>query len=322
MNIIPNYRPPAWLRLGGGHLQTILPALYRKVQGVTYQRERLWLPDEDFLDLDWLRHPQTAPPRLAILSHGLEGDTHRPYLMGMAKHLYHCGYDVLAWNYRSCSGEMNLQKRFYHSGATDDLRFLVNWISEKQQYQQIDLVGFSLGGNLTLKYLGEQKSPSIIGKSVVFSVPTDLGGASERISTGFSKVYSDRFIRSLAQKVRQKAAKVPEIDLSPLNSLKTLKDFDDVYTAPLHGFGTAANYYKSCSANKFIADIQTPTLIVNAQNDPFLSAACYPKHLTEKHSFVNLETPQQGGHCGFTQTGLHDVYWSELRCAAFLLGKN
>ncbi|SFC70149.1 hypothetical protein SAMN05421780_108144 [Flexibacter flexilis DSM 6793] len=322
MNFTPTYRPPAWLRLGGGHLQTILPALYRKVEGIDYHRERLWLPDEDFLDLDWLRHPAATSPRLAILSHGLEGDSHRPYLMGMAKHLYNCGYDVLAWNFRSCSGEMNLQKRFYHSGATEDLRFLVNWVNEKQQYQQIDLVGFSLGGNLTLKYLGEETPPPIIGKSVVFSVPTDLGGASERISTGFSKVYSDRFMRTLTQKIRLKAAKVPEIDLAPLALLKTLKDFDDVYTAPLHGFGTAANYYASCSANRFIADIQTPTLIVNAQNDPFLSAACYPKHLTQKHEFVTLETPEQGGHCGFTQTGLHDVYWSELRCESFLLGKN
>lgn len=330
-----DYRPPRWLR--GAHAQTIYPALFRKVAGVNYQRERLPLPDGDFLDLDWAQGrsdgsarggeqganavlnlpPAPRPLPLAILSHGLEGDSTRQYILGMVRLLNHCGFDCLAWNYRSCSGEMNTTQRFYHSGATDDLHTVVEHARSKG-YGRIFLVGFSLGGNLTLKYLGEQGGEASVERAVVFSVPLHLSSSSQRIDTGGSRVYSRRFNRSLKRKIAEKAARMPDrISAANLKKVRTLRDFDDFYTSQLHGFRDAEEYYERNSSIHFVGRIAVPTLIVNAQNDPFLSAECFPFQKMNALEPVWFEAPEEGGHCGFYPADYDGTLWSERRALAF-----
>ncbi|MBC7921287.1 MAG: alpha/beta hydrolase, partial [Ferruginibacter sp.] len=181
--------------------------------------------------------------------------------------------------------------------------------------------GFSLGGNLTLKYLGEQGAalPPEIRKAVVFSVPLDLQSCSAKLSTRGNLLYHHRFLRSLRRKVRTKAARMPErLSLDAYRRVKTLRDFDDHYTAPLHGFRDADEYYRRCSAKGFLADIAVPTLIVNAKNDPILAEACYPVEEVRNLPRVFLEIPEKGGHCGFFAKTLHGTYWSEERALRFL----
>jgi len=310
-----SYLPPFFLF--SPHLETIYPALLRRVSLKAYTRERIDTPDDDFLDLDWLEQDSQ---KIAIISHGLEGNSHRPYIKGMAKALSDNGYDVVAWNFRGCGGEMNRQLRFYHSGATDDLHTVVEHVISKQKYKSIDLVGFSLGGNLTLKYLGERVVPELVNRAVVFSVPMDLKTSCEKISLPANRIYSNRFLRSLKSKVLMKARVRKELDVSKIDRIKTLSQFDDRYTAPLHGFADANEYYERCSSLRFVSDIKTPALIINTLNDPFLSEECFPVSLLENHPFVNLQILSRGGHVGFTQFTKNGLYWSEQRALEFLKG--
>ncbi|MCI0750298.1 MAG: alpha/beta fold hydrolase [Flammeovirgaceae bacterium] len=305
------YTPP--ILLFNPHLETIYPSLFRKVV-VPYQRERINTPDNDFLDLDWLKQNSES---VAIISHGLEGNTHRTYMQGMARAFYQQGFDVLAWNYRGCSEEMNRQLRFYHSGATDDLDWVVKHASQ-QSYKNIYLVGFSLGGNLTLKYLGERKPIDPIKKAVVFSVPMHLSSGCKKISQPSNIIYSLRFLRSLRRKVKSKASLRTDLDIRKIDTIKTLLEFDDHFTAPLHGFTNAEDYYEKNSSLFFVEKIQTPTLIVSALNDPFLSAECYPMNLLRQHAYLQFETPGRGGHVGFAQFNQNGLYWSEQRALAFI----
>lgn len=306
-----NYQAPAVLF--HPHLETIYPSLFRSVTLAPYQRERITTPDDDFLDLDWLT---ASSNKLVIISHGLEGNSDRAYMKGMAKHFFSHGFDALAWNYRGCSGEMNRQKRFYHSGATDDLDVVVQHALSKG-YEEITLVGFSLGGNLTLKYLGEQKRDARIKKSITFSVPLNLHTSCLKISTPANWMYSDRFLKSLKKKVLEKAAHRTDIDTDNLGSITTLQAFDDQYTSLLHGYKDAIDYYTQCSAIRFVEHISIPSLIVNALNDPFLSAECFPVDLLAKHPCVKLEIPLRGGHVGFTQFNKKGLFWSEERALHF-----
>lgn len=307
------YLPPFFLF--GPHLETIYPALLRRVQLIPYTRERIDTPDDDFLDLDWL---QKGSRKLVIISHGLEGNSHRPYIKGMAKALFENGYDVLAWNFRGCSEEMNRQLRFYHSGATDDLDTVVRHALTNKGYKEIYFVGFSLGGNMMLKYLGERAVPDAIKKALVFSVPLDLKTSCEKISQPRNRIYSNRFLRSLKSKIVAKARFRKELDISRLSHIHTLAAFDDQYTAPLHGFADAADYYDRCSSRRFLANIQTKTLIINTLNDPFLSSECFPAVPLENHPCVSLQILQRGGHVGFTQFNKNGLYWSEERALEFL----
>ena len=308
-----SYLPPFFLY--GPHLETIYPALLRRVALTPYTRERISTPDDDFLDLDWL---QKDSRKLVIISHGLEGNSKRPYMKGMAKALHDNGFDVLAWNFRGCSEEMNRQLRFYHSGATDDLHSVIQHVIENKKYQEIFLIGFSLGGNITLKYLGERSVADIIKKAVAFSVPMDLKTSCEKISKPRNRIYSNRFLKSLKEKILVKSRDRKELDTSKLSRIKTLTEFDDCYTAPLHGFKDANDYYKQCSSIGFVQNIKTPTLIINTLNDPFLSQECFPTQLLEDHAFVKLQILSRGGHVGFTQFNKNGLYWSEQRALEFL----
>ncbi|MBL7871446.1 MAG: alpha/beta fold hydrolase [Cyclobacteriaceae bacterium] len=306
------YHPPALLFTK--HLETIYPALLRNVKDVEYERERITTPDHDFLDLDWVKQDSK---KLVIISHGLEGSSDRAYIKGMAKIFYANGFDALAWNYRGCSGEMNKKLRFYHSGATDDLGYVIQH-AESLGYSEINLIGFSLGGNLTLKYAGEQGNAISlkIKKIVTFSVPLNLRSSCEKISVPSNWMYSQRFLKSLKKKVADKSNVLPELNVSRLPEIKTLLEFDNTYTAPLHGFRDAFDYYHQCSAIRFVSSIQRPTLIVNALNDPFLSADCYPTEIINPN--LTFEYPQRGGHVGFALFHKNGLYWSELRALDFI----
>jgi predicted alpha/beta-fold hydrolase len=308
-----SYRAPTLLF--NKHLETIYPSLVRKVDLTLYERERITTPDDDFLDLDWLKQNSK---KLIILSHGLEGNSQRAYIKGMAKAFYTQGFDVLAWNFRGCSEEINRTLRFYHSGATDDLDLVVNH-SIAKGYTEINLIGFSLGGNLTLKYLGEKSSAlkAEVKKGVAFSVPLNLHTSCLEISKPSNWMYNKRFLNSLKEKVLNKSKLITGLDTTALASIKSLLEFDNQYTAPIHGFTSALDYYERCSSLRFITNIERPTLIVNALNDPFLSGDCYPRHLQD-HPFLEFNYPQRGGHVGFSLFGGNGLYWSELTALQFI----
>lgn len=307
----PAYRRP--IRFISAHLETIYPALFRKIKNIPKpHRERLELADGDFLDLDWRKQ---GSKKLVIIQHGLEGSSDRAYVLGMAKHFYDNGYDALCWSFRGCSGEMNRLVRFYHSGATDDLDAVVSRASK--EYSHMALVGFSLGGNMTLKYLGEQSRTSIIKCAVVVSTPLDLAKGADNLSTTRAKVYERRFLRTLRRKVRDKARAMPGLDISELTKVKTIRDFDDYFTSKLHGYKDAADYYQKCSSKFFLKGISVPTLILNAKNDPFLTPESLDHELTKNLPLVHLETTTHGGHVGFVTTKQNNVYWSEARALEF-----
>ena len=311
-----NYHAPLFLQ--NGHIQSIYPTLFRKFDTCFYERERIFTPDDDFLDIDWSR---TGSNKLAIISHGLEGNSHRNYVVGMVKMLNRNGWDALAWNYRSCSGEMNRRLRFYNSGTIDDLEVVIEHASKIESYKEIVLIGFSMGGNLSLLYLGNKGSrvDSKIGRSVVFSVPCDLKASTRELAKFKNRIYMGRFLKTLHQKIRTKMKLMPgQINDDNYHLIKNFKDYDDRYTAPLHGFNNAEDYWSKCSSNRFIPEIKIPTLIVNARNDPFIVDGCYPVNETSDSKCVYLETPKSGGHVGFMQFKRDKSYWSEERTIEFL----
>ena len=214
---------------------------------------------------------------------------------------------------------MNIKPRLYHSGATTDLDTVVKVAIDKG-YKEIVLIGFSLGGNITLKYVGEQGKnlSSQIKAAIAFSVPLDLAAGGREISKPHNWMYSKRFLRNLKIKIRIKHQQFPEIiKLNGLNEVNNLRDFDDVYTGPIHGFEGADDYYSKCSAVRFLAGISIPSLIVNAKNDPFLPDECYPYKLIEQCPDIIFETPDHGGHVGFVELNSEGYYWSDKRALAF-----
>jgi uncharacterized protein len=311
-----SYRSPLFFR--NGHLLTIYPNLFRHVSGVTYLRERVTTPDGDFLDLDW---STVGANRLAVLAHGLEGNSTRPYILGMVRAVNHYGWDAVVWNFRGCSGEPNRKVRFYHSGDTQDLHTILSRVLQESRYEKSALIGFSLGGNVILKYLGErarQLSPGIRA-AVVFSVPCDLAASAAKMAGPQNIVYMKRFMCLLHVKIQAKMQMFPgEIDDRGFSRMRTFKDFDERYTAPLHGFRSAADYWEKASSKPFLAWIAVPTLLVNALDDPFLAPPCYPYQEAKANPHLFLETPRSGGHVGFVSLNSGGEYWSEARAMEFL----
>lgn len=311
-----SYVAPWWLR--GGHAQTIVPAVFRRVARITRERERITTPDGDFLDLDWNR--DAGADRVAILSHGLEGESRNAYVQGMAHALRAAGWDVVAWNFRGCSGEINRLLRSYHSGATEDLAAVVEHVFRDGRYGRAALVGFSLGGNLTLKYLGDLGAavdPRLVG-AVAFSVPCDLAASSRALESRANRIYMARFLRDLRRKIRAKMAVFPgQVSDAGLDAMRTFREFDGAYTAPLHGFRDAADYWKRASCRPVLGRIAVRTLLVNARNDPFLPAECFPECEARDSAWFHLDAPREGGHLGFLPAR-PGPYWSERRAVEFL----
>jgi len=308
-------KPP--LYLFNGHLETIIPSIFRKVKGINYQRERLELADGDFLDLDWLTQ---SSDKLIILTHGLEGSSDRHYIMGCARLFYENGWDALAWNCRSCSGEMNRVLKMYHHGDIEDIQSVINHVLQKTAYKEIHLIGFSMGGNITLKYLGVNgdQIPDQIKGAVTFSAPCDLTSSAALLDERQSRFYKRKFYKKLSNKMRLKAKQFPgSIAIEKLAEVKSWRDFDELFSAPLNGFMNAQAFYDQASSINFIAGIQIPTLLVNAQNDPILTKACSPIEIAKNHPYFFLETPAKGGHVAFVLPN-NPYSWMEIRALEFI----
>lgn len=298
------------------HFNTIYPTLFRKINNIDFQRNRIKTPDCDFLDIDWSK---IHSKRLLVLFHGLEGSSNGQYIKGMCRVFNKNNWDVLAMNYRGCSGEINKTLKFYHGGATDDIDYLINVI--EKDYEQIALVGFSLGGNMLLKYLGDGKYKlnRKITSAAAISVPCDLKSAMENLDKKRNFIYSRRFLKALKKKVMLKKKFLPdEISDEDLKCIKSLKDFDDKYTAPIHGFKDAYDYYNKCSCKQFLKDIKIPTLIINAMDDPFLTTECFPFKEAVVNPNLILVTPKHGGHVGFSSLKDED-YWTEKKVLEFMI---
>ncbi len=310
-----------------GHFQTLFPPLFRKVMDVPAERIRMDTQDGDFLDLDFLygnerqtQYTGGAPAPLVVVSHGLEGHSRRKYVRGMARCLNARGWDVCAWNFRGCSGEPNHVLRMYHSGDTEDLRAVIDFCLTRG-YEQIALVGFSMGGNQILKLLGEapQELPEAIRAAAVFSVPCDLVGAAKVLDQPGNAIYMRYFMRTLREKMRQKKALYPQrLNIDGLDRMRTFREFDNRFTAPMHGFRNAEDYWRKSGSGQFLEHINVPALLVNAGNDPFLSPGCYPEEAARSSAHLFLEMPDTGGHVGFVFKNPEGYYWSELRAAQFL----
>jgi len=309
------YKPNLLFR--NGHIATIYSGLFRKVKGVSQKRERIILPDQDFLDLDW-SFSNEKTHKLVIILHGLEGSASRHYMLGSAKMSNQNNIDAFCVNFRGCSGEVNKSFQSYHSGKTDDLAEVINHITNHYHYDTIYLKGFSLGGNVILKYLGEtEELPKQIKAAVAVSVPVYLKGSLERLMALDNKMYSIKFLRDLKQKLKEKQVLYPEkITNSLIKSVKTLKDFDDVYTSKAHGFKDAFDYYEQSSSLQFLNQISVPTLLINAINDSFLSKECYPIKEAKSNPNLFLELPKYGGHVGFHHK--NNIYYTESRMIQFL----
>ncbi|TNE60123.1 MAG: alpha/beta fold hydrolase [Bacteroidetes bacterium] len=308
--------PPFWQH--NGHLQTLIPGAFRRVNGVAYQRERIPTPDDDFLDLDWIRNGHR---RLVILTHGLEGNSDRSYIRGTAKLFQQHKWDVLAWNCRSCSGEMNRRFRMYHHGDIEDIGTVVQHALATGNYTAVSMVGFSMGANITLKYLGVlgDRVPAQVMAAAVFSAPVDLESGAVVLDRWDNRFYRWRFLRALEKKIRYKDRQFPgRLDTSRLRIVRRWRDFDEWFSAPICGYRDAADFYRQASAKHFIPGISIPTLLVNAWNDPILTNACMPESLARHHDCFFLEPTREGGHCGFMLRG--DPYsWAERRALEFCM---
>lgn len=310
----PTYSPG--FGLANGHLQSIIPSLLRKVD-VPFQRERLELADGDFLLLDTWQQPDNTAPWV-VLSHGLEGASTRHYIQGMARQFHQAGWQVQAWNFRSCGGEMNRLPRFYHSGAVEDLNAVIHHLLEKKQAQRIFLLGFSMGGNQSLLTLADPKLPKEVIGGAGFSVPLDLAACADQLAKPAQTIYMRRFLRDLRVKVAHKAEQFPDlVSLDGYDDISSFHQFDERYTAPLHGFDSAQHYWRACSSQNALPELRRPTLVVNALDDPFLAGNCFDCTRERRSVHLCLETPSHGGHVGFARWQLNGPLWSEMRAVAF-----
>ncbi len=310
-----SYVPPILFK--NGHISTIYPNLFRKIKEVSQKRERIVLADGDFIDLDWSYGITKNSKKVAVIVHGLEGNAQRQYMLGLARHLNQNDWDTVAINLRNCSGEVNRLYRSYNAGVSDDLDQIIMHITTKYLYTNISLCGFSLGGNILLKYLGEGRSlPTKIKSAVSVSVPCDLYDSLTAINKPNNYIYQQRFIRHLKAKLYERQVQFPELlKKEDIKKCTSLIDIDNLYTSKAHGYSDAMDYYSKCSSKQFLNGIQIPTLILNAKNDSFLGNLCYPIKEVKENDKLFLEIPSYGGHVGFY---LPDkVYYNEQRTLDF-----
>ena len=309
------YKPPFWAKTS--FVSTVFSGLARTVDGIEQTRERITLPDTDFIDLDW-SYAEQKSNKAIILLHGLEGSAQRPYIKGTAKLFNDNGIDAVGVNFRGCSGDPNLLFRSYHSGATEDLDAVVKHVLSKGIYDEIYIKGISLGANMVLKYVGERQDlPKELKAVVAVSTPCDLRGSCGELLSLKNKHYAIRFLEHLKDKLKPKIEQFPNnITLADLKSIKTLIDFDHVYTSKAHGFKDAFDYYEKASCLQFLPNIKVPSLIINALNDSFLSPECYPVKEAKYNPNLFLEMPKYGGHVGFIDK--RNIYYNEQRALNFI----
>lgn len=292
-----SYCAPWWLP--GAHLQTIYPVLFRRMAPVAVARERWDTPDGDFIDVDVLDGPADAP--LMVLFHGLEGGSRSHYARAMMQAARERGWRLLLPHFRGCSGEANRLPRAYHSGDTVEADWILRRAFERAAGRSLYAAGVSLGGNVLLKWLGEQggEASRIVHAAAAISAPLDLTAAGSALERGFNRIYARMFLATLVAKSMDIIARFPGLfDAERAARARTLREFDDAVTAPLHGFADVADYWTRASSKPFLRAIRVRTLVLNARNDPFMPA----QHLPERHeasATVTLEFPASGGHVGF-----------------------
>ena len=312
---------PAWW-IPGGHLQTLWGKFFRRQSPAPTRIERLDTPDGDFLDLHRI---DSAPgtPRVLLL-HGLEGTIRSHYAQGLLNEAIRRGWGADLLIFRSCGTELNRAKRFYHSGETGDLAFVLDKITKEYSTSPLAIAGVSLGGNVLLKFLGERgiQLPSQLRRAAAISVPFDLSRSSLRINRGFSRVYQRFFLDSLRRKAIEKAVRYP--DLAPtakIKALKTLADFDDLITGPLHGFKNAEDYYHKSSSLRYVERIRLKTLLLNAEDDPMLPPEVLHevRRIAHGNQALELDFPAKGGHAGFVAGSRpwRPFYYAERRVGQF-----
>lgn len=312
-------RSPFWQY--NGHLQTIAPNVFRKVEGVQYRRERLSTWDDDFLDLDW---SQQGSRSLVIISHGLAGSSEVTYMKGLVKAVNDAGLDALAWNYRGCSGEPNRKLFSFHGGKSDDLQWVIQHASSTGKYDGIYLIGVSMGGNITLKLLGEwgEQVSFPVKAAVAISVPLDLYKTSLHLVKGWNRMYSNRYLRQYKEMLRAKEGLFPDAwDYRRVYQSENLHLFVENFTAPSFGFRDAREYLCTQSASHFIGDIRIPALLINAENDPFLTSGSFPVEVADRSDFFYFLQTNNGGHVGFDEVRRPRHTWMEHRALEFLLSQ-
>lgn len=325
------FRPAPWLP--GAHLQTVVGKFLRPRPGPDLVRERIPTPDGDFLDLDFTPDPEPHQPLVVVL-HGLEGSSERAYVRLALVELSRHGLAGVALNFRSCSGEPNRRPRFYHSGETRDVGLVVRFLHERFPRRRLGALGFSLGGNVLLKYLGEpaeagEAEPQdgragghLLSAAAAISVPFDLAEGSRAIEIGaMGRVYTHYFLRSLRAKIARKRGLLePLLDLAKVMEARTLREYDEVATAPLHGFPGADAYYEASSSARFLERIRTPTLLMQAGDDPFLPESALPREVAAKNPFLLPAFVPRGGHVGFVEGALpwQASFWAEREAARYL----
>jgi len=281
------------------------------------RRERLELPDGDFLDLDWTAWGNGA---LALIVHGLEGSSRSPYARGLARSLAHHGWGAVVLNLRGCSGQPNRLARAYHSGETGDLDYVVRLLRDRKPDAPLAVIGYSAGGNILLKWLGERAHEAALAAAVAISVPYRLDIAVDALRHALGGVYERYFLKTLRAKTREK---IDRLDMPlghrKLDGIRSLRDFDESVTAPLHGFSGAEDYYERASCRRWLPQIAIPTLLIHAADDPFMTASAVPGH-AELSVTTEMELYDRGGHVGFIAGALpwRPRYWLEERIPAFL----
>ena len=292
-----DYRSPRWLP--GGHLQTIVPYFFRRQPLPRYRRERIDTPDGDFLDLDWIDGQDDQP--LVVLFHGLEGSSRSHYARAMMNTVQVRGWRGVVAHWRGCSGEPNRLPRAYHSGDHAEAGWVLEMMRARAQPAAMFAVGVSLGGSALLNWLGRagEGARSLLLAAAAVSAPLSLRAGGEAIQRGFNLVYTWNFMRTMRSKGIDKARRFPgQVDVRRIRRCRTLYDFDGAFTAPLHGFASADDYWDRGSSLSWLRHITLPTLIINARNDPFMPLSELPAPLVVSPA-VTLELPEQGGHVGF-----------------------
>ncbi len=323
---LPIHYKPAWW-IPGAHAQTLWGKVIRRQKPVPTHAERWETPDDDFLEVHRLSAPQDAPsdtPHVLLL-HGLEGTERSHYAQGLLGEMKRRGWsaDLMIW--RSCGTEPNRARRFYHSGETDDLAFALNRIALERPDSPLAVTGVSLGGNVLLKYLGEQREAAraLVVAAATVSVPFDLGRGSDYINRGFSKIYQKYFLETLKRKAIEKQSRYPDLpNPAAINAIASLRGFDDTVTAPVHGFNDAIDYYTRSSSIRYLQDIAVNTLLLNAVDDPFLppDVLMDVSRIAKRNPHLTLDFPRRGGHAGFVggSNPFRPLYYLERRVGNFL----
>lgn len=302
-----------------GHFNTMYRPLFMKEE-INYQRKRIDTWDGDFIDLDFSK---VGSSTLALLIHGLEGSSESKYMISTANELNSNKIDTVSFNLRGCSGEDNLLLGTYHSGKTEDVAFVVDYLLTNYQYENIIIIGFSLGGNLTLKYMGEyaDKLSNVIKGAIAFSVPIDIASSEREMDKIKNKLYIEQFLKTIRLKVLEKSHKFPHFKLDKEKLFKTTKfrHLEELYTVPVFGFESPEDYWDKASSKPYISKINKPTLLVNAKDDSFLGTDCFPYEEAQNSKHFYLEVTKYGGHVGFiTNFKQQESRWLEKRISSFI----